>query len=195
MYPSFKSVFHSTLLTEAQHTVARALDTLQGRSPANARVVARALPQLRAAQDDKDGLAQVTRDLFVASEHRDDPSAAEVHWHECANVMARLDQDFVWALRRAAEALLDRRMLEAILAGAGGGRTPTEQDVVLTVCYQSDACDACRSTGGYEDGAAGAGTLRFTVAEAREQAILPHGNCQHSVNGVPGFCRCRYKAI
>jgi hypothetical protein len=195
MYPSFKSVFPSTLLTDAQHTVAKALDTLQGRSPANARVVSRALPQLRAAQDDRDGLAQVTRDLFVASEPRDDPAAAEIHWHECANVMARLDQDFVWALRRAAEALLDRRMLEAILAGAVGGGTPTEQDVVLTVCYQSDACDACRSTGGYEDGAAGAGTLRFTVAEAREQTILPQGNCQHSVNGVPGFCRCRYKAI
>ena len=94
MYPSFKSVFHSTLLTEAQYTVAKALDALQERSPANGRVVSRALPHLRAVQDDKDGLALATRDLFIALEPRDDPAAAEVHWHECAEVMARLDQDF-----------------------------------------------------------------------------------------------------
>ena len=195
MYPSFKSIFHSTLLTEAQHTVAKALDALQHQSPANTTVVSQALPRLRSAQDDKDALALVTRDLFVATEPRDDPAAAEVHWHECADVMARLGQDFGWALRRAAEALLDRRMLEAIVGGSGGGRTPTEQDVVLTVCYQSDACDACRSTGGYEQGASSAGTLRFTVAEARERNILPHGGCRHTVTGVSGFCRCRYKAI
>ena len=195
MYPSFKSVFHSTLLTEGQHTVAKALDTLRGRSPANARVVSRALPQLRAVQDDKDRLAQVTRDLFVASEPRDDPAAAEIHWHECANVMARLDQDFVWALRRAAEALLDRRMLEAILGQSGGERTTTEEDVILTVCYQRDACDACRSTGGYESGGPAGGTLRFTVAEARARSILPHSGCHHALDGVRGFCRCRYKAV
>ncbi len=195
MYPSFKSFFHSTLLTEAQHTVAKALDALQQQSPANAREVSRVLPHLRATQDDKDGLALVTRDLFTAVEHRDDPVAAEVHWHECAGVMARLDQEFGWALRRSAEALLDRRMLEANLGRSGGERTPTEEDVLLTVCYQSDACDACRSTGGYESGASGVGTLRFTVAEARERSILPHSGCQYMVNGVPGFCRCRYKAI
>ena len=193
MYPSFKSVFHSTLLTEAQYTVAKALDALQERSPANGRVVSRALPHLRAVQDDKHGLALATRDLFIALEPRDDPAAAEVHWHECAEVMARLDQDFTSALRRAAEALLDRRMLEAILGQSGGESTPTEQDVVLTVCYQPDACDACRSTGGYESGGVGAGTLRFTVAEARARSILPHSGCQHAVHGVPGFCRCRYK--
>ncbi len=195
MYPSFKSFFHSTLLTEGQHTVAKALDALQQQSPANAREVSRVLPHLRATQDDKDGLALVTRDLFTAVEHRDDPAAAEVHGHECAGVMARLDQEFGWALRRSAEALLDRRMLEANLGRSGGERTPTEEDVLLTVCYQSDACDACRSTGGYESGASGVGTLRFTVAEARERSILPHSGCQYMVNGVPGFCRCRYKAI
>jgi hypothetical protein len=195
MYPSFMSVFPSTLLTEAQHTVARALHTVQDESPANARVVSQALPQLLAAQDDRDGLAAVTRDLFGATEPRDDPAAAEIHWHRCAEVMAGLGQDFVWALRRAAEALLDRRMLEAVLDGSGGGRTPTEQDVVLTVSYQPDACDACRSTGGYESGTSGSGTLRFTVAEAREQGILPHRGCQHATGGVVGFCRCRYKAM
>jgi hypothetical protein len=157
MYPSFGSVFHSTLLTEAQHTVSQALDTLQEQSPANARVISQALPQLRAAQDDKDGLALATRDLFIVLEPRDDPAAAEIHWHECAGVMARLDQDFGWALRRSAEALLDRRMLEAILGRSAGGRTPSEEDVVLTVCYQADACDVCRRTGGYESGESGAG--------------------------------------
>ena len=195
MYPTFKSVFHSTLLTEAQHTIAKALAALQEKSPANARMVSEVIPPLRAAQDDTNSLALVTRDLFIALEPRDDPSAAEVHWHECAGVMARLDQDFDWALRRAAEALLDRRMLEAVLEGSGGGTTPTETDVVLTVCYQADACDACRSTGGYESGASGVGPLRFTVAEARERSILPHRGCQHTVNGGPGFCRCRYKAV
>lgn len=194
IYPSFKSVFPSTLLTEAQHTVTKALDSLQERSPANAKVVSQFLPQLRAAQD-RDGMARVTRDLFIALEPRDDHAAAEIHWHQCAWVMARLDQEFTWALRRSAEALLDRRLLEAILSPSYAGRTATEEDVVLTVCYRKDACSACRSTGGYETDSGGAGTFRFTIAEARERSILPHSGCQHTVNGVPGFCRCRYKAV
>jgi hypothetical protein len=104
-------------------------------------------------------------------------------------------RNFEWALRRAAEALLDRRMMEAILSGSYAGRTPTEEDVVLTVCYQSDACDACRSTGGYESGSVSSGTFRFTIAEARERSILPHSGCRNPVNGAVGFCRCRYKAV
>lgn len=195
MYPSFRSVFQSTLLTESQHTVTKALAPLQEKSPANARVISLALPELRAARDDKGGLALVTRDLFVALEPRDDPAVAEIHWHQCAGVMARLGQEFHWALRRSAEALLDRRMLEAIIGRARGERTPTEEDVALTVCYQRDACDACRSTGGYESGTSEVGTLRFTVAQARERSVLPHSGCRHTVNGVPGFCRCRYKAV
>jgi hypothetical protein len=198
IYPSFNSAFRSTLLTEAQHTATKALDALRERSPANAKAVSQFLPQLRAAQD-KDGMALVLRDLFIAVAPRDDPAAAEVHWHQCAWFMARLDQDFGWALRRSAEALLDRRLLEAILSGSYGGRTATEDDVVLTVCYQRDACDACRSTGGYESGSAGRGTLRFTIAEARERGILPHRGCRRTaggtVNVAPGFCRCRYKAV
>ena len=67
IYPSFKSVFHSTLLTESQHTVAKARDS------------------------------------------------------------------FEWALRRSAEAKLDRRMLEATLLRSYAGGTATEEDVVLTV--------------------------------------------------------------
>ena len=195
IYPAFKSVFHTTLLTETQHTVTKALDSLEEKSPANARVVSEFLPQLRAAHNDKDGMAQVTRDLFIALEPRDDAAAAEIHWHQCAWFMARLDQEFEWALRRSAEALLDRRMLEAILVRSYGGRTATEEDVVLTVCYQRDACDACRATGGYETGSVGWGTFRFTVAEARERSILPHSGCRKTVNGTTGFCRCRYKAV
>jgi hypothetical protein len=195
IYPSFKSVFQSTLLTEAQHTVAKALDDLQARSPANASAVSDALPRLRAAQGDKDALALATRDLFTALEPRDDFAAAEIHWHQCAELMAQLGQDFDWALRRSAEALLDRRMLEAVLSGSSRERVPAEQDVVLTVCYQPDACDPCRSTGGYEDGSAGRGTLRFTIAEARKQHMLPHKGCRTAVNGTAGFCRCRYKAV
>ena len=195
MYPAFKSVFQATLLTAAQRTVTKALDYLRERSPANARAVSQLLPQLRAARDDKDGLALLMRDLFVALAPRDDSAAAEIHWHQCAWFMARLDHEFEWALRRSADALLDRRMLEAILSGSGAGRTPTEEDVVLTVCYQPDACGACRSTGGYESGSVGRGTLRFTVADARERSILPHSGCHGTVNGVVGFCRCRYKAI
>ena len=195
IYPSFKSVFHSTLLTETQHTVAKALDALQEQSPGNARAVSQSLPQLRAAHGDKNALARVTRDLFVALEPKDDPAAAEVHWHQCAQLMARLDQDFAWALRRAAEALLDRRLLEAILSQSNAGTTPTEEDVVLTVCYQKDACGPCRSTGGFESGSAGPGEFRFTIAEARERGILPHSGCQSTVSGVRGFCRCRYKAV
>jgi len=196
IYPSFRSVFESTVLTEPQHTVSKALDSLQQKSPANAAVVSQFLPQLRAAQHDKDGMALVARDLFLALEPRDDPAAAEIHWHEFAELMARLGQDIQWALRRAAEALLDRRMVEAILSGAYAGRTATEEVVVLTVCYQSDACDACRSTGGYESGSPpDVATFRFTVAEARERSILPHSGCQTTVNGIPGSCRCRYKAV
>jgi hypothetical protein len=195
IYPSFKSVFQSTLLTEAQHTVSKSLDALQERSPANARAVSEALPQLRAAQDGRDRLAVVTRDLFIALAPRDDFATAEIHWHHCAEVMAGLGQEFEWALRRAAEALLDRRMLEAMLSPSYAGKTPTEEDVVLTVCYQPDACDACRSTGGYEDGSSGRGTLRFTIAEARRRHILPHGGCRNHVHGAAGFCRCRYKAV
>jgi hypothetical protein len=195
IYPSFKSVFDSTLLTETQHTVAKALDSLQQKSPANARVVSQFLPPLRAARTDKDGMALVTRDLFMALEPRDDLAGAEMHWQECASVMAHLDQDFEWALRRSAEALLDRRMLEAITLRSSAGRTASEEDVVLTVCYRRDACGACRSTGGYEGGSPGSGTFRFTVAEARERSILPHSGCRSTVNGVPGFCRCRYTAV
>ena len=195
IYPSFKSVFQSTVLTDAQHTVSKALDALQERSPANARAVSQAGPQLQAAGNDKAAMALVTRDLFIALEPRDDFAAAEIHWHECAWLMARLDQEFEWALRRSAGALLDRRMLEAILSGSHAGRAATEADVVLTVCYQSDACDACRSTGGYESGSPGGETFRFTVAEARERSILPHRGCRNTVNGVAGFCRCRYKAV
>lgn len=194
IYPSFKSLFQSTLLTETQHTVTKALDALQTRSPGNASAVSQARPQLQAAHNDKDALARVARDLFVALEPRDDFAAAEMHWHECARLMARLDQDFDWALRRSAEALLDRRMLEAMLSGSSG-RTPTEQDVMLTVCYQSDACDACRSTGGYESGSAPSGTLRFSIAEARARHILPHRGCRNTLDGVTGFCRCRYKSV
>ena len=183
------------MLTEAQHTVTKALDSLQAKSPASAKVVAEALPHLRAAHSDSGGMARVTRDLFIALEPRDDPAAAEIHWHQCALVMASLEQDFVWALRRSAEALLDRRLLEAILARSYGGKTATEADVVLTVCYQPDACEACRSTGGYESGSPGPGSLRFTIAEARERSILPHSGCHAAVNGVQGFCRCRYKAV
>jgi hypothetical protein len=188
-------VFHSTLLTETQHTVTKALDSLRARSPANAGAVSKILPQVRGAHDDKDAMAQLIRDLYVALEPRDDVAAAELHWHQCAWFMARLDQDFEWALRRSAEALLDRRMLEAILSGSHQGGTPTENDVVLTVCYQQDACEACRSTGGYESGSTGVGTVRFTVAEARERGILPHRGCRSTVDGVLGFCRCRYKAV
>lgn len=195
VYPSFKSVFDSTLLTDAQHTVTKAVDSLREQSPANARVVAQHLPQLRAARTDKDGLAAAARDLFIALEPRDDLAAAEVHWRQCALVMAQLGQDFGWALRRSADALLDRRMLEATLSRSEAGTVTTEDDVVLTVCYQSDACEACRSTGGYEDGSAGGGTFRFTVAEARRRSILPHSGCRHTVNRLPGFCRCRYKAV
>jgi hypothetical protein len=195
MYPSFKSVFQSTLLTEAQRTVTQALDFLQQRSPAGARVVSEVIPQLQAARDDRDAMALVTRDLFNALAPTDDPAAAEVHWHECARFMARLGQEFEWALRRASDALLDRRLLEAILSGSSAGRTPTEEDVVLTVCYQKDACSACRSTGGYETGSAGLGPLRFTLAEARERHLLPHSGCRNAVDGVVGFCRCRYKAV
>jgi hypothetical protein len=195
IYPSFKSVFHSTLLTEAQHTVTKALDSLQVGSPANARVVSQFIPQLRAAHNDKDGLALVTRDLFITLEPRDDLAAAEIHWDQCASFMARLDQDFEWALRRSAEALLDRRMVEALCSRSYAGSTASEEEVVLTVCYRSDACAACRSTGGYESGSSGSGTLRFTVAEARARSILPHSGCRNAVNGVPGFCRCRYKAV
>ena len=187
IYPSFTSVFHSTLLTEAQHTVTKALESLQEKSPANARVVSQFLPQLRAAHDDKDGMALVTRELFIALDPRDDVAAAEIHWHQCAWFMARLDQDFQWALRRSAEALLDRRMIEAILSRSYAGRTPTEEDVALTVCYQRDACDACRSTGGHESGSSGSATLRFTLAEARERSVLPHSGCRRTVSGVPGF--------
>jgi hypothetical protein len=195
VYPSFKSVFHSTLLTETQHTVTKALDSLQEKSPANAGVVSEFLPRLRAAHNDKDGLALATRDLFIALTPKDDLAAAEIHWHQCAWFMARLDQDFTWALRRSAEALLERRLLEATLSASHAGRTATEDDVVLTVCYRSDACTACRSSGGYEDGSSGGGTFRFTVAEARERSILPHSGCRTTVSGVPGFCRCRYKAV
>jgi hypothetical protein len=195
IYPSFKSVFHSTLLTETQHTVTKALDFLQERSPANAGAVSQVLPQLRAAHNDEGAMAQVTRDLFITLEPRDDLAAAEIHWHQCAWFMGRLDQDFEWALRRSAEALLDRRMLEAILSGSYAGRTPTEADVVLTVCYQRDACGACRSTGGYESDPSGSGIFRFTIAEARERSVLPHSGCTSIVNGVAGFCRCRYKAV
>jgi len=195
IYPSFKSVFQSTLLTEHQHTVAKALDDLQARSPANASAVSHALPALRAAQGDKDALALAARDLFVALTPRDDFAAAEIHWHQCAELLAQLGQDFQWALKRSAEALLDRRMLEAVLSGSSSGRMPTEEDVVLTVCYQPDACEPCRSTGGYEAGSAGRGTLRFTIAEARQQHILPHGGCGTALNGTVGFCRCRYKAV
>ena len=195
IYPSFKSVFESTLLTEPQHAVSKALDALQEKSPGNAAVVSQFLPQLRAARHDKDGMAPVARDLFLALEPRDDPAAAEIHWHQCAELMAGLGQDVQWALRRAAQALLDRRMVEAVLARSYAGRTVTEEDVVLTVCYQKDACDACRSAGGYESGSSGVATFRFTVAEARERSILPHGGCQTSVHGVAGFCRCRYKAV
>jgi hypothetical protein len=133
--------------------------------------------------------------LFITLEPRDDLAAAEIHWHQCAWFMGRLDQDFEWALRRSAEALLDRRMLEAILSGSYAGRTPTEADVVLTVCYQRDACGACRSTDGYESDSSGSGTFRFTIAEARERSVLPHSGCTSIVNGVAGFCRCRYKAV
>ena len=195
IYPSFKSVFHSTLVTEAQHTVSKALVALQERSPASARAVSEALQQLRAAQNDEAALARVTRDLFVALEPRDDFAAAEIHWHRCAELMASLGQDFEWALRRSAEALLDRRMLEAMLSASDADRKPTEEDVVLTVCYQPDACDACRATGGYEDGSPARGTLRFTIAAARKQHILPHGGCRQAMNGAAGFCRCRYKAV
>jgi hypothetical protein len=195
IYPSFKSVFHSTLLTETQHTVTKALDSLHEKSPANARVVSQFLPRLRAAHNDNDGMAQVTRDLFIALEPRDDLAAAEIHWHQCAWFMARLKQDFAWSLRRAAEALLDRRMLEATLLRSYAGRTASEEDVVLTVCYQRDACGACRSTGGYESGSVAGGTFRFTIAEARQRSILPHRDCRSTVNGAPGFCRCRYKAV
>lgn len=194
IYPSFQSIFDSNLLTEGQHTVTKALDFLQERSPANARRVSQFVPRLRAAHNDKDGLALVTRDLFIALEPRDDLAVAEIHWHQCAWFMARLDQDFAWALRRSAEALLDRRLLEAILQ-SHAGRTASEEEVVLTVCYQRDACSACRSTGGYESGSVGGGTIRFTIAEARVRSILPHGGCRSTVNGVPGFCRCRYKAV
>jgi hypothetical protein len=183
------------LLTEAQHTVTKALDYLQEKSPANARVVSQFVPRLRAAHNDKDGLALVTRDLFIALEPRDDLAVAEIHWHQCAWFMARLDQEFAWALRRSAEALLDRRLLEAILSHSHAGGTTSEEDVVLTVRYQSDACGACRSTGGYESDSVGPGTFRFTIAEARVRSILPHSGCRTTVNGVPGFCRCRYKAV
>jgi hypothetical protein len=182
-------------LTEAQHTVAKALEALQARSPANASAVSHALPGLRAAQDDKDALALAARDLFVALEPRDDFAAAEIHWHQCAELMAQLGQDFDWALRRSAEALLDRRMLEAVLSGSSRGKMPTESDVILTVCYQPDACEPCRSTGGYEDGSVGRGTLRFTIAEARKQHMLPHSGCRTALNGTVGFCRCRYKTV
>jgi hypothetical protein len=195
IYPSFKSVFHSTLLTDTQRTVTQALEYLQQRSPANAKAVSQALPELRAAPDDRARLALVTRDLFIALAPRDDAAAAEIHWHQCARFMARLGQDFEWALRRSAEALLDRRMLEAVVSGSHRGRTPTERDVRLTVCYQTDACEACRSTGGYQAGSPGAETTRFTVAEARERGILPHRECSNTVEGVAGFCRCRYKAV
>ena len=195
IYPSFRSVFHSSLLTEAQHTVTKALDYLQERSPANAEVVSQALPRLRAADSDRNGLALVTRDLFIALAPVDDVAAAEIHWYECARFMARLDQDFEWALRRSAEALLDRRMLEAVLSRPGTGKTPTEADVLLTVCYRHDACSACRGTGGFEDGSPGGSTLRFTVTEARERGILPHTGCRYTVDGVTGFCRCRYKPV
>ena len=195
IYPSFKSLFHATLLTETQHAVTKALDALQERSPGNARAISEALPALRAAQNDADALARVTRELFVALEPRDDFAAAEIHWHRCAELMARLGQDFAWALRRSAEALLDRRMLEAIVSESSAGKTPTEDNVVLTVCYQPDACEACRSTGGYEDGSSGRGTLRFTIAEARKQHLLPHRGCGHALDGAAGFCRCRYKAV
>ena len=60
MYPSFRSVFQSTLLTKSQHTVTKALAPLQEKSPANARVVSQALPQLRAVWDDKGGLGAGT---------------------------------------------------------------------------------------------------------------------------------------
>jgi hypothetical protein len=193
IYPAFKSVFHSTLLTEGQRTVTRALDFLQGQSPANAAVVSEFLPRLRAARD-ADALGVVTRELFVALEPKDDVALAEVHWHKCAWFLACLGQEFRWALRRSAEALLDRRMLEAVLSGSAGGSTPTEQDVFLSVCFQKEACDACRSTGGYESGSTAAGARRFTVAEARAQGVLPHSGCQSSVKGMRGFCRCRYKA-
>ena len=192
IYPSFKSVFHSTLLTETQHTVTKALDFLQEKSPANAKVVSRFLPRLRAAHHDKDGMALVTRELFETLEPGDDLPAAEIHWHQCAWFMARLDQDFQWALRRSAGALLERRLLEAILSRSYAGRTPTAEDVVLTVSYQPDACGACRSTGGHASGSPGRGTFRFTIAEARQRSILPHSGCRHTVNGVLGFCRCRY---
>ena len=188
-------MFGSTLLTETQHTVAKALDFLQERSPANADAVSRSLPQLRAAGNDKAGLALATRDLFTNLAPRDDVAAAEIHWHQCARFMARLDQDFEWALRRSAEALLDRRMLEAVLSGSYPGGTPTEDDVVLAVSYRKDACGACRSTGGYEEGSSGEGSIRFTVAEARASGRLPHRGCRNTVDGITGFCRCRYKAV
>ena len=193
IYPTFKSVFQSSLLTEGQRSITKALDFLREQSPANAAVVSEFIPRLRAAHD-KDALGLVMRELFLALAPTDDAAAAEVHWHQCAWCMARLGQEFQWALRRSAEALLDRRMLEAILTGSHGGRTPTEQDVLLTVCYQKEACDACRSTGGYESGSSAAGARRFTVAEARAHCILPHGGCRSSVKGMTGFCRCRYKA-
>jgi hypothetical protein len=137
------------LLTEAQHTVSKALVSLQARSPASAAMVAQAIPQLRAASHDVTRMASLTRELFLALEPKDDPAAAEVHWLDCASLMAGLGQEFGWALRRSAGALLDRRLLEAILSRSYEGKTATEHDVVLTVCYQPDACDACRSTGGY----------------------------------------------
>ena len=85
---------HSTLLTEAQYTVAKALDALQERSPANGRVRSPgpSPPPSGAGRQGRSGAGD------PRSLHR--PGApgrscrGRVHWHECAEVMARLDQDF-----------------------------------------------------------------------------------------------------
>lgn len=195
IYPSFNSDFHSSLLTDDQHTATKALEFLRRRSPASARVVSEALPRLRTAQHDTAAMALIIRDLFIATAPRDDAAASEDHWHQCALFMAQLHQEFEWALRRSAESLLDRRLLDAILLGAYAGKSATEQDVLLTVCYQKDACGPCRSSGGYESGTSGPGTARFTIAEARERSILPHRGCLSTVGGVAGFCRCRYRPV
>jgi hypothetical protein len=110
-----------------------------------------------------------------------------------AYYLGHLEQDFVPTLARARELKLTRRLDWRRQLLGNLRSSVTEETVNVEICAYRDSCTACEAIAARSSGGRTLRYQRFTIAEARRQQLLPHPGCLTTVNGSPGFCRCRYK--
>jgi hypothetical protein len=189
MYVKGREFFNAIVITQFQFRIGSALRSLSHWAHR---------PELVATQEavrdetDPYTIAEIVKEAFLREVPRR-PLEYQVRMLDSlAYHLAAFDQDFCWALEEARNVELTRRFEDA-RARAVPGRAQSEHNFQVYIISESDCCSACFDLGGQVRRRRSYTPIRYTIAEARSQRILPHAQCMSQVRTQPGFCRCRYK--